>query len=248
MNRYSEQPPLVHVEHLVKAYGQTQAVDNISFQLYPGELVALIGENGAGKTTTLQMLAGLLTPDKGTISIAGKHMEKHEIKQKIGYMAEAPFLYPTLSGQEFLEFIGGLHGFSRTVCRKRTHDLLQQFQLQDVAHRRIRSYSQGMRRRLVLCATLFHTPHLLLLDEPLNGIDPLGVLHVKTVLTGFAQQGYVILISTHLLDVAERLCQRAIILSHGHILADNALEALRQQMHENTLEQIFKKLIEAETL
>jgi ABC-2 type transport system ATP-binding protein len=239
------QQPLLQTEHLTKAYGQVKAVTDISFRLYPGELVALLGENGAGKTTTIQMIAGLLTPDQGTILIDGQQISPRELKRQVGYMPEAPFLYPTLSGQEFLEFIGGLHGFSRHACRQRAHELLELLDLQDVAQRRIRGYSQGMRRRLVLCATLFHKPRLLFLDEPLNGIDPPGIVHVKTILAALSQQGCSILISTHLLDIAERLCQRAIILSHGHILADDGINTLQQHAHENTLEQVFTKLIEA---
>ncbi len=238
---------LLFVEHLSKAYGAVQAVDDINLQLYPGELVALLGENGAGKTTTLQMIAGLLTPDQGTIRIAGKEVAGNAAKCLVGYMPEAPFLYPTLSGQEFLEFLGGLHGFPRRESHRRAQALLAQLNLQDVAHRRIRSYSQGMCRRLMLCAALLHQPRLLLLDEPLNGIDPLGIIQVKDMLSELSRQGRAILISTHLLDIAERICQRAIILSHGRIIADDTIDTLRQHMQENTLEQVFSRLMGVES-
>nr|BBH92822.1 ABC transporter ATP-binding protein [Thermogemmatispora argillosa] len=234
--------PLLEVERLSKAYGCLQAVDHISFQLWPGELVALLGENGAGKTTTLQMLAGLLTPSEGSIYLRGQRLTADELKSLVGYMPEMPTLYPGLTGQEFLEFVGGLRGFSRASCRERASELLVRFGLEEVAQRRIRAYSQGMKRRLVLCATLLHQPPLLLLDEPLNGIDPSGVMLVKRELATLSAQGHALLIATHLLDVAERLCGRAIILGRGRIVADGSLDELRARAGESTLEQIFARL------
>jgi ABC-2 type transport system ATP-binding protein len=234
--------PLLEVERLSKAYGYLQAVDQISFRLWPGELVALLGENGAGKTTTLQMLAGLLTPDGGRICLRGQRLTTAELKRLVGYMPEMPALYPGLTGQEFLEFVGGLRGFPRAFCRERASELLVRFGLEEVAQRRIRGYSQGMKRRLVLCATLLHQPPLLLLDEPLNGIDPSGVILVKRELASLSARGHALLIATHLLDVAERLCGRAIILAQGRIVADGSLDELRARTGEATLEQIFARL------
>ncbi len=230
--------------NITKYYNTHRALADVSFRLAAGELVALLGENGAGKTTTLQLISHLLTPDRGTITVMGETVKRASARtrQHIGYLAEQPFLYPTLSGLEFLEFVGALYRLSRAECAERGWQLLGELHLQDVAHQRIQSYSQGMRRRLALCATLIHRPSLLLLDEPLNGLDPLHIRTVKALLSELCATGCTILVSTHLLDVAERLCSRAIILSHGHVVADGDLVALRQAAHqssESTLETVF---------
>jgi ABC-2 type transport system ATP-binding protein len=235
---------LLQVNSVVKAYGKKVAVDNVSFTLKEGELVALLGENGAGKSTTLQLIMGLLTPDQGSIYCFGKRISPASVQAKwmIGYLTEQPFLYPTLSGREFLEFVGALYRIPFKQCQQRAEELLALLNLLDVAQQRIQSYSQGMKRRLALGSVLMHRPKVLLLDEPLNGLDPANVRDVKNLLQDLCKQGCCVLISTHLLDVAERLCSRAIILSHGHMVADGSLEQLRieaKQMEQTTLETIF---------
>ncbi|WP_376796286.1 ABC transporter ATP-binding protein [Thermogemmatispora sp.] len=222
--------PVVTVAEISRSYGRTQALEAVSFALHPGELVALLGENGAGKTTALRVIAGLLSPDAGQIQGLGGRITwgSPSWKQFVGYLDEEPFLYETLSGFEFLELVGALHRLPRVLCQQRAGQLLAQLKLREVAQQRIQSYSQGMRRRLALCSVLLHQPRLLLLDEPLNGLDPANVREVKGLLSQHCATGGAVLVSTHLLDVAERLCSRAIILSHGRLIADGDLDELRR--------------------
>ncbi|MBX5459212.1 MAG: ABC transporter ATP-binding protein [Thermogemmatispora sp.] len=246
-----QESPVLVVERVSRSYGSLRALDAVSFTLYPGELVALLGENGAGKTTTLRLIAGLLSPDAGLIQGLGGHISwgSSEMKQLVGYLAEEPFLYETLSGFEFLELVGALHRLPRSICRQRAEALLARLNLREVAQQRIQSYSQGMRRRLALCSVLLHYPRLLLLDEPLNGLDPASVREVKRLLSELCAEGSAVLVSTHLLDVAERLCSRAIILSRGRVIADGALDELRRQASqgaEASLEAVFFALTAAD--
>jgi ABC-2 type transport system ATP-binding protein len=243
--------PLLRLERVSRSYGKTRALSEVSFTLHAGELGALLGENGAGKTTTLQLIAGLRSPDAGLIEGRGGAVAwgTEQMKQMVGYLAEAPFLYETLSGLEMLEFVGALQRLPRPLSRQRAEYLLERLHLRDVALRRIQSYSQGMRRRLALCSVLLHQPQLLLLDEPLNGLDPAHVRDVKLLLSEICAEGGAVLVSTHLLDVAERLCSRAIILSHGEIIADGELHELRRlagQGEESTLEAVFFALTSAD--
>src|SRR5579885_1755400 len=236
-----ESEPLLLVQNLVKSYGSHRAVDTVCYALRPGELVALLGENGAGKSTMLQTIVGLLRPDAGTIQISGRTVSPTDSfhKRLIGYLAERPFFYPTLSGVEFLQFVGALYGLRRRESTVWGQELLKPRHLVEVAHQRIQVYSQGMRQRLALCATLLHRPRLLLLDEPLNGLDPIHVRDLKTLLLQLCREGCAVLVSTHLLDVAERLCSRILILSHGHLIADGSLDQLRllaRQPDHSTLE------------
>ncbi len=252
MERPEGTEALLLVRNLVKSYGNHRAVDNVSYALRPGELVALLGENGAGKTTMLQTIVGLLSPDEGTIQIAGRTvLPTHTFhKRLIGYLAERPFLYPALSGFEFLQFVGALYGLRRRESTVWGQDLLKQMHLVDIAQQRIQSYSQGMRQRLALCATLLHRPRLLLLDEPLNGLDPTHVRDLKALLLHLCSEGCSVLVSTHLLDVAERLCSRILILSHGHLVADGSLDQLRllaKQPDHSTLEAVFFALTQEQT-
>jgi ABC-2 type transport system ATP-binding protein len=238
---------MIQTLNLTRYYGTFPAVQNLELTVEPGELFGFLGPNGAGKTTTIRMLVGLLRPTSGTAIVAGHDVQKEALaaKRAIGYLAQTPLLYNKLTGREFLRFIGGLYGLTDETIAARMEQLLALVGLTDKADQQIASYSGGMRHKIGLCGALIHEPPVLILDEPLTGLDPYSARRIKDLLRELCQQGRTVFMSTHVLEIAERVCDRVGILDHGQLIAVGTIDALRTQAKsdaETTLEELFLQL------
>ena len=224
----SEPPPL-RVRGLTRRYGDLTAVDGLSLEVRAGEILGFLGPNGAGKSTTLRACAGLLRPDAGDIEIAGASLASAPLRARalMGFVPDRPFLYERLSAREFLDFVGALYGLAPDACAARAAALLARLDLIGAADDLIEGYSLGMRQKVSVVAALLHDPPLVMLDEPLQGLDPRAARALKDLLRERAASGGGVLVSTHLLEVAERLCDRVVILHRGKKLAEGSLEELR---------------------
>lgn len=235
---------------LCKAFGQHVAVDNVSLTIREGEFFGFLGPNGAGKSTTIRMLCGLLRPDAGQVRIAGCDLAAQpiEVKRRIGVLPEETNLYERLTGEEFLLFAGRMYGLSSAELRARTASLLDLMELTDVRHKLIVDYSMGMKKKVALAASLIHRPRVLFLDEPFNGIDPISVRAIRNVMRHLIEHGTTIFISSHVMEVVERLCTRLAVIHQGRIVGEGTLTELRsraQAASDSSLEDIFLKLVDA---
>jgi ABC-2 type transport system ATP-binding protein len=235
--------PLV-IDALTRRFGTVTAVSTLSLEVRAGEIVGFLGANGAGKTTTLRCASGLLAPDEGTIHVAGADLEREPrvAKARLGLVPDRPFLYDRLSAREFLAFVAALYDLPAEAAARRAEELLARLALAEHADRTIEGYSLGMRQKTAIAAALLHSPPLLLLDEPLNGLDPPAARLLKELLREHARAGGGVLVSTHLLDVAERLCDRVVILRAGRVIAGGTLEDLKGDRRERSLEDVFMEL------
>ena len=243
---------MIQTANLTRTYGSLTAVNALSLRVEPGELFGFLGPNGAGKTTTFRMIIGLLRPTAGTVRVAGHDVQREplEVKRSVGYLAQTPLLYERLTGREFLRFLGGLYGLSDERIKGRADHLLALMELSDKADQLIESYSGGMRHKIGLCGALLHQPPLLVLDEPLAGLDPYSARRVKDLLRDLCQQGSTVFLSTHVLEIAERVCDRVGILDKGRLVAVGTMDALRAQARsdaETTLEDLFLQLTGGES-
>lgn len=242
----------IEVRGLTKVYDRFMAVDNISFDVQPGEIYGFLGPNGAGKTTTIRMLIGLLYPTEGSITICGADMAKEPeaAKQVTGFVPDRPFLYEKLTAREYLRFVGGLYGVGQAAIGERTKELLDFFELTEWTDAMIESFSHGMKQRVALSGALIHRPRLLIVDEPTVGLDPKGSRLLKKVFLRLASEGVTIFMSTHSLEVAEELCERLSIIQHGRIVATGTLDEIRKRANDpsGNLEHVFLRLTGAEDL
>ncbi len=239
----------VDIQQLWKSYDGTQALQGLSLQAYGGEIVGLIGPNGAGKTTTIKILVGLLRPDYGLVRVLDHDVLADPVSYKawIGYMPEAPTLPDYLTASEFLGYVGRIRGLPRADLAPRTKELLTSLELTPKADETVASLSKGMKAKLAFAAATIHRPRLLILDEPLIGIDPAGQHLIKEQLASLARDGGTVLVSTHQLDTAERLCRRVAIIHRGLNVVTGDLAALREKAQmgaEGSLEEVFLKLTE----
>jgi len=235
----------IRVDHITKCYGRLRAVDDVSFEVLPGEVFAFLGPNGAGKTTTIKMLAGLLSPDEGSIEVCGHRMssDARAAKAQLAYVPDQPFLYEKLSAREFLSFVGQMYGLDPAVCEQRAAAYMVRLQVTEFADQLAEGYSHGMKQRVVLAAALIHDPQVLIVDEPMIGLDPRTVRTVKDILRQRAEDGRTVFMSTHTLDVAESIADRIAIIHQGRIVSCGTLAELRAQAaHEHRLEDIFLEL------
>jgi ABC-2 type transport system ATP-binding protein len=231
---------------LTKRYGSLTAVDGLDLEIGPGELFGFLGPNGAGKTTTIKMLVGLLRPTSGSARVADIDIqsEPERAKAQIGYVPDSPILYDKLSGREFLEFSGDLYHVERGLRDRRIDALLGLFGLRDRDNDFLSSYSRGMRQKVSLAAALLHDPQVLFLDEPTVGLDPQSARQMKDLLQDFCKEGKTVFFSTHILEIAERMCTRMAIINHGRLVALGSLQELRHMVGQDgeSLEQIFLDL------
>jgi ABC-2 type transport system ATP-binding protein len=231
---------MLRAEGLTKRYGGVLALDRVSFHLQRGEIVGYLGPNGSGKSTTVNLVVGLLEPSAGSIFLDGRSLSDDPIgyKRRIGYVPEEPFLYAHLTAPEYLTLVGRLRGIPADALHRRVTRLLELFQLHDSRYRTMSAYSKGMRQRVLLAAALLHDPDVLVLDEPFSGLDVNAGLLFRALLVLLAREGKVVLFSTHRFDMVERLCSRAVILSAGRVVAEQAIGAL-PPAGEGSLEDLF---------
>jgi ABC-2 type transport system ATP-binding protein len=235
---------MLEVCSLTKRFNGIPVVEDVSFTLKPGEILGYVGPNGAGKTTTVKMIIGLLEPSEGQVRFQGRSVieDLPSFQARVGYVPEEPQLYPHLSGREYLQLAGRLRGLPRTILESKIDELLRLFSLWEDRHCPVSAYSKGMRQKILLSAALLHNPDLLILDEPLSGLDVTTALVLRELLEGLAARGRMILYSSHVLDVLEKVCSRVVILSKGRVVAHDSIAHLRETMHESSLEGIFGQL------
>jgi ABC-2 type transport system ATP-binding protein len=236
------------INGLVKRFGPKTAVDQLSLRVPSGMLYGFLGVNGAGKTTTLRMISGLIRPDAGEIRVMGIDAvaEPRQAKQRLAYIPDDPVLYGKLNPMEHLEFVSALWGVEPGVARRRAQELLERLLLWDRRRDWIESYSRGMKQKIALASALIHEPKLILLDEPLTGLDASAARMVKDILLEFIRQGGTVILTTHILEVAERLAERISIMSNGRIIAEGTMDDLRSSSGKTagSLEEIFLQLIQ----
>lgn len=232
---------------LSKQFGKMTAVDNVSLCVREGEFFGFLGPNGAGKSTTIKLLCGLLRPTAGSIQVAGFDLARQPlaVKQQIGLLPEETNLYERLSAEEFLIFAARMYGIARDEAQRRTRDLLELLELTEAKDKLIVDYSMGMKKKTALAAALIHSPRVLFMDEPFNGIDPVSVRAIRNVLRQLTERGTTIFFSSHVMEVVERLCTRVAIINHGRIVGEGTLAELRASSGDSTLEDIFLKLVDA---
>ena len=239
---------MIALNNLTKHYGRFLAVDKLNLSVARGEVFGFIGPNGAGKTTTIRIMGGILAPTSGTVIIDGIDMaqEPEAAKKKIGFIPDRPFLYEKLTGMEFMRFSADLYGVKDTMFQEKAPALLKMFSLSDWAHGLIESYSHGMKQRLIICAALLHDPAVIIVDEPMVGLDPTGIRMVKDLLRSKAREGTTVFMSTHSLGVAEDICDRIGIIHHGALIAIGTMNDLKRSagIKEADLEEVFLKLTE----
>lgn len=237
---------MLEIENLTKRFGPKTAVSGLSLRVRPGELYAFLGPNGAGKTTTLKCVAGLLWPTSGRIRVGGHdvHASPVPAKRLLAYVPDQPYLYEKLTGREFLLFIGRLYGLARDRCVHAVDELLRLFEAEEWADDLAEGYSHGMRQKTVLAAALLHDPKLLVVDEPMVGLDPASARLVKTVLRQRVADGAAILMSTHTLSVAEEVADRVGIIHRGSLVAEGSPRELQGSAPRGSLEDAFLALTE----
>jgi len=236
----------IAIHGLRKLYGEKAAVDGLSLTVPRGCFFGFLGRNGAGKTTTIRMLLGLLTPTAGSIEMLGWPLPQGalEVKRRLGVVPEESVLFDRLTGAEYLEFAGRMYGLERGVAAARGRELLGLFQLDGEPKKLIADYSKGMRKRLSMAAALIHRPELYLLDEPFEGVDAVGARLMKDLLLDQIRQGATVFLTSHVLEVVERLCDRVAIIHHGRLVLEGATAELHQGAE--TLEDVFVRLVGAE--
>ncbi|HXE31503.1 MAG TPA: ABC transporter ATP-binding protein [Terriglobales bacterium] len=236
----------LELRQVVRTYAKIPVVRGISFTLRPGEVCGYLGPNGSGKTTTVRMLTGLLPPTSGGIYFDGSDIAEAPMayKARFGYVPEEPYLYRHLTGQEYLELVGGLRGIPDRPLRAKIHGALEIFGLLGSRDAAIESYSKGMKQKILISAALLHDPELLILDEPLSGLDVTAVAIVRHLFAALARRGKIVLYSSHVLEVVERICSRVIVLYQGRVVADDSVSRLGEMMKLPSLEAIFARLTE----
>jgi ABC-2 type transport system ATP-binding protein len=234
---------LIETQNLVKKYGDKLAVNDVSFTVQGGEVFGFLGPNGAGKTTTIKMIVGLLQPTSGMVKVAGFDVQAQPLQAKAasGYVPDTPNLYAKLSGRELLRFVGDLYNLDRQQVAQRTEELLRVLDLAEAADNTIDSYSHGMQQKASLAAALMHDPRVLVLDEPTVGLDPKSARLIKDLLRQMAERGAAVFLSTHILEIAERMCDRIGIINKGKLVAVGTMAELRSlgKAGEVSLEDIF---------
>ena len=238
---------MIRTSGLVKRYGRFTAVRGVDLHVRKGEVFGFLGPNGAGKTTTMKMVAGLLKPSEGSVWVDGidTSVDAVSVKRMIGYIPDRPYLYERLTGREFLRFVGGIYNLSDDVLIPRSPELLDFIGLNTFGDELIESYSHGMKQRLTLAAALLHRPPLLIIDEPMVGLDPAGARLIKQVFREYAREGRTVFVSTHTLEVAEAICDRVAIIHKGNIVALGTVEELKTLHTEGggRLEDVFLALV-----
>lgn len=236
---------MIRIEGLTKQYGGFTAVDHIDLHVPRGELFGFLGPNGAGKTTTLRMISGIMRPTSGRVILGGDDVvaDPMAAKARLGFIPDRPFVYEKLTGAEFLRFVAGLYRQEGDIVERRIDELLDVFELTRWKDELVEAYSHGMRQKLIISSALIHRPEVIVVDEPMVGLDPKAARLLKTIFREFVDRGGTVLMSTHTLEVAEAMCDRIAIIQSGHIVARGTMAELRQQHQSDvSLEELFLKL------
>ncbi len=236
---------MIQVEHVTKKFGKEfTAVNDLNFTINKGEIVGFVGQNGAGKTTTIKMLTGILKPTEGKVSIHGYDMQKEALKAKesLAYVADNPDMFLRLSGMEFIQLMADIYQVPEADRQPRIQALAERFEVQDVLGQPMSDYSHGMRQKMMVCAALIHNPPVWILDEPMTGLDPKAAYELKNMMREHAAEGNCVFFSTHVLEVAEQLCDRIIIIRKGEVVFNGTLDELRQAYPGKSLEMIFLEI------
>jgi len=235
--------PLIQIRKLSKSYGEKMVLKELNLDIYPGQVIGYIGPNGAGKSTTVKILTGLIPEFAGEVLIDGLNMADNpqEIKKLIGYVPENAEIYDVLSPAEYLDFIGKLYGMEEELLKERSRKLLIAFGLGAVVDDRMDTFSKGMRQKVLLIAGIIHDPKIIVLDEPLSGLDANAVIMIKELILRLSKEGKTIFYCSHMMDVVEKVSDRILLINKGEIIADGSFESLKQN-HSDTLERIFSKL------
>ena len=237
---------MLKLTNLTKKFGNFTAVNNINLEIKAGDFFGFLGQNGAGKTTTIKMITGLYKPTLGTVQVDGYDIQKDHIEAKklIGYIPDQPFLYEKLTGREFLYFCGGINNIEKNIVKNKIDETIEQLNIDDWIDKRSEEYSQGMKQRISIASALLHNPKLIIVDEPMVGLDPQSALIIKNVLKERAEKGAAIFMSTHSLNVAEEICSRIGIIKDGKMIFEDENEVIEQIIssdHQN-LESLFLHL------
>lgn len=242
---------LIETSQLTKQFGSNKALSELNLRIMPGEIYGLLGPNGAGKTTTIKTVLGLLEPTSGSIRVAGFDPVKNplEVKARIGYVAENPIVYDSLSPRDFLEFVASIRKIDPAASNEMVRSLADAFDMAQYFDSPIATLSLGMKQKVALIASLIHRPKVLLLDEPLNGLDAKSSRIVKDLVSFHAEKGGAVLFSTHVMEVAQQVCTRIGIIYQGKLIAEGTLDQLRSEIHgeDSTLEEVFLKLTHEES-
>jgi ABC-2 type transport system ATP-binding protein len=237
---------MIELKFLTKKYGDYTAVDNLNLYVKKGEIFGFIGPNGAGKTTTIKMIGGILAPSAGTVKIAGIDIqqEPEKAKSKIGFIPDRPYLYEKLTAMEFLKFTADLYGVPNDIFSQKAQQNLEMFSLADWSDELIESYSHGMKQRLIMSAALLHDPEVIIVDEPMVGLDPMAILMVKDLFQRLAHKGVTVFMSTHTLAVAEDICERIGVINKGQMIASGTTADLQRDANitDADLERVFINL------
>jgi ABC-2 type transport system ATP-binding protein len=236
---------MLELKSVTKKYHVFPAVNNISFTVKPSEILGYLGPNGAGKTTTINVLAGLLEPTNGKIFFQGKDIRDnlYDYKKRIGYVPEQSEIYPHLSAYDYLLMVGRLRQIPDKILNEKIEQFMKFFQLSQDMHSSISSYSKGMVQKVLISSALLHNPDILLLDEPLSGLDVATSLILKSLVQRLAAEGKIIVYSSHILEIVEKVCSRVVIIHKGNIIADDSVHHLRELMKLPSLEEIFSQLV-----
>ena len=237
---------MITFEHVTKSFGNIKPVDDLTMKIDDGKVFGFIGPNGAGKTTTIKILTGILAADSGKVELNGVDIAANpiEAKRMFGYVPDTFDMYERLTGMEYLRFLADMYGVDEARRKSHIDEYLTKFGLNDAANQQIRSYSHGMKQKLAITGALMHEPSIWILDEPMVGLDPQSVFALKEEMRAHANAGRTVFFSTHVLDVAERLCDEIGVINHGKLIAFGTLDELRKGDKDSTLEQLFLELVE----
>lgn len=237
---------MLEISHVSMAYanGAIKAVDDLSFELRPGEIFGFLGANGAGKTTTIKMVTGILPVKSGSIKVCGHDItaDSVEAKRNFGFVPDSPIIFDKYTGREYIDFLGDIYGVSAEDRRTRSAAMLKRFSLEDAFDKRISGYSHGMKQKIAIIGALIHDPSLWILDEPMMGLDPPSAFALKELMREHRDAGKTVFFSTHILDVAEKICDRVAIISKGKLILCGNIEEIKAAQGDESLEEIFMQV------
>jgi ABC-2 type transport system ATP-binding protein len=236
--------PIISIQNLQKSYGDKQVLKGINLEIYPGQVIGYIGPNGAGKSTTVKVLAGLISDYTGEVTVKGLDLKTQSLEAKkiIGYIPELAELYDVLTPYEFLHFMATLYGIDEHVATERMTKMLRAFDLEANLHQRMDTFSKGMRQKVLLTSGLLHNPEIIVLDEPLSGLDANSVIIVKELISKLAKEGKTVFYCSHMMDVVEKVSDRIVLINNGEVIANGTFAELKEKQGDQSLEKIFANM------